>query len=82
MGTDQGKDWTGAEREARLVRVKRLSIASVPFGEHDAGILDLSAIKQYLDKPADMILGATTIELAVWDFDLLNKKWKFELNRQ
>lgn len=80
QGMDKGRDWTGAEQEAQLIRINNMSIASYLFDEHEAGVLDLSNARQYLEKPIDIILGATTMELAVWDFDLLNKKWKVILN--
>lgn len=80
QGMDNAKDWTGAEQAAQLIRIRNMSIASNLFDEHEAGVLDLSNAKQYLEKPIDIILGATTMELAIWDFDFTNKKWKLKLN--
>lgn len=76
ISMDTGMDWTGTEHEAQIVSVKNLSLDSICFEEHEAGILDLSNAKKYLEKPIELIIGATTIELAKWDFDFLNRRWK------
>ena len=49
ISMDTGMDWTGTEHEAQIVSVKNLSLDSICFEEHEAGILDLSNAKKYLE---------------------------------
>jgi predicted aspartyl protease len=75
LGQSLGTDVVGSSQETATYRMDGLRLGGAVFPPHKVAALDLSDVNARVERPMDMILGYTTLQLADWIIDFPAGRW-------